>query len=251
MGYWDGAKGEDLDSACEKLALFLGKLAKIESTDFVLDVGNGFSDQDICWMRNFSPKKILAINVTPLQIELGRKKILAAGYEKSIEVVLGSATKIPLEAACVDKVVALESAFHFNTREDFFAEAFRVLRPKGRLAIVDILTLPPTQKSLKTAILKWPSQFAGRAFYQLPKENIYTTDVLIGLLKSKGFINIEVSSVKKQVLEPFRLYAKNRLNEPAIKKRMNPLLWFLLWMSCNKMASENHVDYISVTAEKP
>ena len=45
-----------------------------------------------------------------------------------VDLMLGSATEMPFEAASFDKVTALESAFHFNTRDRFFDEAFRVLR---------------------------------------------------------------------------------------------------------------------------
>src|SRR5208282_2270677 len=141
LGYWKTAR--TIDQACEALAELVAETAAIGPGDDVVDVGFGFADQDILWMRRFAPRRIIGLNVTPTQVRIGRERIRRLGLADRVDLREGSATDMRLPDASCDVVTAVECAFHFDTRERFFAEAFRVLRPGGRVVLADIIRNAP------------------------------------------------------------------------------------------------------------
>ncbi|MGO4748660.1 cyclopropane-fatty-acyl-phospholipid synthase family protein, partial [Streptomyces sp. 2MCAF27] len=140
FGYWP-PDCSSLDEACRTLAERLGDAAGITRGDRVLDAGFGFGDQDMHWMETRGPALIAGLNVTPAQVELAQKRVRERKLDDRIDLKVGSATDMPFEAESFDRIVALESAFHFDTRQDFFGEAARVLRPGGTLATADVILL--------------------------------------------------------------------------------------------------------------
>ncbi|NGO72789.1 SAM-dependent methyltransferase, partial [Streptomyces boncukensis] len=135
-GYW-APDCADHDEACEALADELAETAGITAGDHVLDVGFGYAEQDFHWMRTRKPERIVGINVTPAQVRVAQQRARELDLGERLDLREGSATSLPFESASFDRVVALESSVHFDTRQTFLAEAFRVLRPGGVLATTD------------------------------------------------------------------------------------------------------------------
>jgi ubiquinone/menaquinone biosynthesis C-methylase UbiE len=244
LGYWHTAT--TYDQACQSLAQLLGERAQLKPADIVLDVGFGFADQDLFWAQHFRLQKIIGLNITPLQIEVGKRRVDEAGLSDRIDLRFGSATDIPLEKETVDKVVCLESAFHFNTRETFFQEAWRVLRPGGWLAIAEMIPLqkPP---NLRTSI----NEAVGQLLWQIPDANMYTAEVLDDKLRSCGFENRKLESIREKVFIPFGKFARRRIQDPEVKKRMNPLLRWLWSVDHDKeITDDGRMDYLIITAQK-
>lgn len=94
----------------------------------MLDVGFGYGDQDFKWLRERQVAKVYGLNITPHHVEAAQRRAQEEGLADRTDFRLGSATELPFEDNTFDRVVALESAFHFYPRSAFFAEALRVLR---------------------------------------------------------------------------------------------------------------------------
>jgi SAM-dependent methyltransferase len=242
LGYWDGAR--TIDEACEAMVDLVGRMADLTSADEVVDVGFGFAEQDIYWTRRFAPRRIIGINVSPQQVRLARARVRQRGLEDRIVLREGSATATGLPDGCCDVVTAVECAFHFDTREGFFAEAARILRPGGRLVLADSIPTgsdpDPCRQPLRALLFE-----AIRAGLAVPRANVYPRAVYAAKLAAAGFEAVQVESIRDEV---FPGWHRALVEDPGLRRRLGPVGWLLRGVPAAQLYGP--FDYVLAVARR-
>lgn len=141
FGYWHEPDirplAHGLYEAQRNLAEIVLQSAGVRDGSRVLDVGCGFGGTLQLVNDKFSSVELVGVDVDATQLDVCTR--ITAGPRNSLLWIYGDAVSLPLQRDTFDAVISIEAAQHFGSRRQFFDEAYRLLHPGGRLAIVDIV----------------------------------------------------------------------------------------------------------------
>lgn len=172
-------------------------LAALHPGEIVLDLGSGGGIDVLLSARRVGPTgKAFGLDMTDEMLALARENQRKAGVD-NIEFLKGQIEEIPLPERSVDVIIS-NCVVNLSTDKDaVLREAYRVLRPGGRVAISDVVVRdaepgePDLPETIRRDLELWTGCIAGALGASEYREK----------LASAGFTGIEIQEVRRYTLD--------------------------------------------------
>ena len=175
----------DLPESVTDVALGCGNptaIAELKPGEVVLDLGSGGGIECFLAARQVGPQgRVIGLDMTPEMIKLARQNAKKVGAT-NVEFRYGEMEDMPIPDESVDVIIS-NCVINLSPDKDrVFSEAYRVLRPGGRLAVSDIVTYGPLPEVVRNNLEAWAGCVAGAL-----DETVY-----LDKMRQVGFTQVEV-----------------------------------------------------------
>ncbi|MDD5512364.1 MAG: arsenite methyltransferase [Candidatus Omnitrophica bacterium] len=189
-------------------------LALLREGDVVLDLGSGAGfDAFLAAQRVGKRGCVIGVDMTPEMIERARANAQKGGYA-NVEFRQGEIEKLPVEDNSIDVIISNCVINLSPDKKTVFREAFRVLKPGGRLMISDLVLAKDLPKEIKNSVEAYVGCLAGaikkeeylrfieQAGFQdinIISESSYPEDAMFDHLEAAqdAIVSIKVAAAKK------------------------------------------------------
>jgi arsenite methyltransferase len=186
---YEAEDATDLPQSVTNIAAGCGDpvtLASLEPGQTVLDLGSGGGIDCFLAAKRVGPSgRVIGVDMTPQMLDQARANKAKLGAD-NVEFRLGEIEHLPVPDDSVD-VILSNCVINLSTdKPQVFRDAYRVLKPGGRLAVSDIVTDGELPREVQDSMAAWFGCVAGA----LPVEEY------IGGLEQAGFVEIQLERVE-------------------------------------------------------
>jgi sarcosine/dimethylglycine N-methyltransferase len=147
-------------------------------------IGNGTRVVDFCaglggparYLAHRYGADVTGIELTPTRVAGAQELTRLAGLQQRVRVIEGNVLQVPLPDASFDVVISQEALLHVPDKQRTLLEAFRILKPEGRIAFTDWVAHRPLSASDKQLI--WQGMAVA---------DLYSLQTYAALIRSAGF----------------------------------------------------------------
>src|SRR5712664_2325631 len=194
---YDAAQKEQIPGEALEASLGCGNptaLAKLNPGEVVLDLGSGGGIDVLLSAKRVGPTgKAYGLDMTDEMLALARENQKKAGVG-NVEFLKGAIENIPLPENTVDVIISNCVINLSGDKDRVLAEAFRVLKPGGRLAVSDVVVRGEVPAEIRKSMELWVGCIAGAL-----EEKEYQEK-----LARAGFESIEVEATRVYKAEEAR-----------------------------------------------
>jgi SAM-dependent methyltransferase len=230
-----GYSRNELESVPEGADLNLGcgnpvALAMLKEGETVIDLGSGGGLDSFLAAKKVGPRgRVIGVDMTAEMLDKARDNCREGGY-KNVEFRLGEIENLPV-ADNIANVIISNCVINLSPNKGrVFEEAFRVLRPGGRLMISDMVLLSELPEAVKNSVQAYVGCISGAEM----------KEVYIEMIEKAGFEEVKV-------IEETHLPLELMLSDATAKAVMKQL------NLTEKKAEEigNSVVSVKISAAKP
>ncbi|MEL6875501.1 MAG: class I SAM-dependent methyltransferase, partial [Pseudomonadota bacterium] len=203
LGYWK--EETEYSAACAALARLLGDAVQLDTESVIMDAGFGCGDQLLMWLDHYHIAGLYGVNNSHSQTAFARQRLTETGHGQIADQLHEGDVNDPAHwdfgtgTPSVNRVIALDCAYHFPDRERFWQQTARALQPGGRVGVTDlILTDHYHQGGVGSLVLR-----AMLKASRIPSQNMIGEKEYIRSMEQAGLEQIELQDISSDVLPAF------------------------------------------------
>jgi arsenite methyltransferase len=230
-----GYSEAEINAAPEGANLGLGcgnptALASLKEGETVLDLGSGAGFDCFLAAGKVGPRgRVIGVDMTPEMIDKARRNAEENGFT-NVEFRLGEIENLPVPDGTADVIISNCVINLAPDKPRVFREAFRALKPGGRLMVSDIVLLKELPDRVKNSVAAYVGCVAGAE----------TKEKYLGALQAAGFTGVKIVSETEFPLDFI-------ISDPTIREAATDLK--LTEEELRKLAAT--IVSIKVSGEKP